>query len=283
MKGDNSEIAGFVFQHDGAHPDSSFDDEPSRGSLLCYDLVVLPLLLIASTYYYDPRGMWRCTRNHHLAAATGIGTLRNAVDKRHRSAQQQGGIGETAAGAVLGGLLGGPFGALFGASVGSRMGAQKALNRARQQEMERLGLTQEMLDTANGVGLALERSNEGLRAVQDSLDTQQRLARRLEADATQLYEKAQIAMTENEEQQARQWLMQRTEVQDKLKQVLKNCAEERQRLNKMEDNVEQLQRRALEVETLMRRSVSAKTLSSQELSLPVEDPLLQKFKDLGID
>jgi len=210
------------------------------------------------------------------------------IEERSRlkaaASQQQGGIGETAAGAVLGGLLGGPFGALFGASMGSRMGAQKALNKARQQEMERLGLTQDMLDTANSVGLALERSNEGLKAVQDSLDTQQRLARRLEADAKQLYEKAQRALTENnQEEQARQWLMQRTEVQDKLKQVLKNCAEERQRLQKMEDNVEQLQRRALEVETLMRRSVSAKTLSSSELALPVEDPLLQKFKDLGID
>lgn len=208
------------------------------------------------------------------------------IEARSRQkAQQQNGIGETAAGAVLGGLLGGPFGAVFGATIGSNISARKALDRAKQQEMERMGLSQEMIDAANGVAVALEQSNEGLQAVQDSLATQQRLARLLDAEAVSLYQRAQKALTESDEEVARKLLLQRTELQEKLKKTLMNCAEDKKRIEKLEDNVAQLKRRALEVETLMRRSVSSKSIqnSSIQLSLPVEDPLLQKFKDLGID
>ena len=209
------------------------------------------------------------------------------IDERSRKKVTGGGIGETAAGAVLGGILGGPFGAIFGASLGSSIGARKALDRAQSQEMERLGLTPEMIDTARDVALALERSNEGLEAVQESLATQQRYARRLDADVTELYQRAQQALVASDEELARKLLLQRTELQEKLKTALVSCAEERKRLQKMEENVAQLKRRALEVESLMSRSVSSSVLrdknTSADFALPVEDPLLKKFKDLGID
>ena len=210
------------------------------------------------------------------------------LEERSRKKAATGGIGaETAAGAVLGGILGGPFGAIFGASLGSSFGARNAVDRAKREEMERLGLTTEMMDTANDVALALERSNAGLQAVQESLETQQRYARRLDADVTDLYNRAQTAIVASDEELARKLLMQRTEVQEKLKTALVSCAEERKRLQKMEDNVAQLKRRALEVESLMSRSVSSSLLrdksTSADFSLPVEDPLLKKFKDLGID
>jgi len=208
------------------------------------------------------------------------------IEERSRSkAGSSGGTGGTVAGALLGGLVAGPFGALFGASIGSNLGARNAMDRAKREEMERMGLTQDMIDTANDVGLALERSNEGLKAVQESLETQQRFARRLDADVTDLYERAQKAIADSDEDLARKLLLQRTEVQEKLKKALMNCAEEKKRLGKMTENVAQLKRRALEVESLMSRSVSSSALkdSSTNLSLPVEDPLLKKFKDLGID
>lgn len=210
------------------------------------------------------------------------------LEERSRNKAVSGGIGaETAAGAVLGGILGGPFGAIFGASLGSSLGARNAVDRAKRDEMERLGLTPEMMDTANDVALALERSNEGLQAVQESLETQQRFARRLDADVTGLYNRAQKAIMASDDELARKLLMQRTELQEKLKTALVSCAEERRRLQKMEDNVAQLKRRALEVESLMSRSVSSSVLrdknTSADFSLPVEDPLLKKFNDMGID
>lgn len=192
---------------------------------------------------------------------------------------------ETAAGAVLGGLLGGPFGALFGASIGANFGARQALDRARKEELDRIGLTEDVLNAARDVGLALQQSNEGLEAIQNSLTTQRQLARVLDEEAKDLYDRAQKALAEADEETARRLLLQRTGVQEKLKKALLNCAEDKHRLEKMEENVAQLKRRALEMEVLMQRSVNSKTLtnSSIDLSLPVEDPLLQKFKDLGID
>jgi hypothetical protein len=98
-------------------------------------------------------------------------------------------------------------GALFGASIGSSMGSKSALDRARKEEMERLGVTQDMLDGARDCGAELERSNEGLRAVRDSLQTQQSFARRLDRDATGLHERAKIAMAENKDEEARKLLL----------------------------------------------------------------------------
>ena len=154
--------------------------------------------------------------------------------------------------------------------------------------MERLGLSQDMLDMAQDIGLSLEKSIEGMEAVRSSLETQQKLAKLLDADSSSLYTKARHALDESNEELARKLLLERTSVQEKLKKVLVSCTEERGRLQKMEENIAQLERRALEIDSLLRRTVSAKSLQGTAdldvgLSLRSEDPLLQKFKDLGID
>jgi len=55
----------------------------------------------------------------------------------------------------------------------------------------------------------------------------------------------------------------------------------------MEDNVRSIEERSIEIESLLRRSIGAKSLqeSSDQLLLQdddFEDPLLKKFKDMGI-
>jgi phage shock protein A len=186
-------------------------------------------------------------------------------------------------------------GALFGASLGSNLGAKNAADRARREEMERLGISQDMLDTAREVGLALERSAEGLRATRDSLETQQRLARRLEDEAGRLYGRAKEALASGEEEKARKLLLSRQQDLDKLKQVLLSCADDKQRLETMERNVAALERRAMEVEALLKRTIGAKSQvdasaisgravdDDARFALSSEDPLLQKFRDMGID
>lgn len=190
-----------------------------------------------------------------------------------------------AAGAVLGGLIGGPFGALFGAQIGANLGVKNALNKARKEEMERLGITQEMLDAAEEIGFALQQSMEGMEATKNSLQTHQSLARRIDSDVTELYNKATAAMERNDEDAARNFLLKRTQEQESLKKVLKLCAEEKKRLEIMESNVDALQRRAMEVEGMLQRTVGAKARqdSFTDFSISSEDPLLQKFKDMGID
>jgi phage shock protein A len=166
------------------------------------------------------------------------------------------------------------------------LGAKNSLERARQDEMDRLGITQEMLDAAQDIGLALERSMDGLDASKDSLGTLQRLARKLDADAEQVYDKAKAALADNNEEQAKEYLLQRTTIQDKLKNVLLQCAEEKKRYEQMESNVSALEERAMEVNSLLKRAVGAKTIAEADamgLALQSEDPLLQKFRDAGID
>jgi phage shock protein A len=179
-------------------------------------------------------------------------------------------------------------GAIFGASIGANIGARKAEMDAKRAEMERLGITQEMLDMAQDIGVSLEKSIEGIKAVRSSLETQQRLAQLLDAESSSLYKKAKQALDDSDEELAKKLLLQRVTVQEKLKKVLLNCVEEKGRLQIMEDNISRLERRAIEIDSLLRRTVSAKSLiGSAEfdvgLSLSSEDPLLQKFKDLGID
>jgi phage shock protein A len=217
---------------------------------------------------------------------------REIEERSLRRASERGGPGGSmAAGAILGGLVAGPFGALFGANIGANLGVKSSLDKARKEEMERMGITQEMLDAAEDVGQALQQSMQGMDATKESLSTQQALARRIDQEATDLYERAKEAMAAGDEEKARILLLRRTNTQDKLKIVLKGCADEKKRLEIMEQNVTVLQQRAMEVEAMLSRTVGAKarqdsasTVNDFEIfSVRDNDPLLQKFKDLGID
>lgn len=203
---------------------------------------------------------------------------------RQRAASDNKGAGSMATGAILGGMLGGPFGMLFGASIGSKLGGKNALDKARKEEMERSGISQDMLDAAEDVGLALQQSMEGMEATQESLRSQQSLARRIDADSNETYEKAKEAMVGGREEEAKTYLLERNKNQESLKSVLKRCAEEKERISIMEKNVSALQKRALEVEAMLTRAAGAKARQgSFDFTLSVEDPLLKKFQDAGID
>lgn len=181
-----------------------------------------------------------------------------------------------------------PFfsGAIFGASIGSSIGAKNAVDRARQEEMAKLGIDSSMLEAAQEVAEALERANEGLTTVQDSLSSLQRFAKRLDGESNMLMESAKSAVATGDEEKARNILLERQATLDKLKKTLKDCVEMKNRLETMERNVAVLETKALEIETLLQRTVGAKAIQDVNnlgLSLNDEDPLLRKFRDLGID
>lgn len=153
------------------------------------------------------------------------------------------------------------------------------------EEMKRKGVTPDMLEMANDVGVALEQSTEGLRATQDSVETQQRLAKTLDMQSNSIYERAKSAIESGDEEMARKLLMERETIKAKLLKTLKSLAEDNKRLATMKSNVEALEARALEIESLLRRSVGASALqdsSTSGFALEPEDPLLKKFRDLGI-
>uniref|UniRef100_A0A7S4JG19 Uncharacterized protein n=1 Tax=Odontella aurita TaxID=265563 RepID=A0A7S4JG19_9STRA len=177
------------------------------------------------------------------------------------------------------------LGALFGAQIGANVGSSRAFDKAKEDEMKRLGVTKEMLEMAEDCGVALERAMEGLKATQDSYETQRAFARRLDSDSDRLYEKAKAAMTASEEEKARALLTERQGMQEKLKKALMSCASARKMLEQQEENVAALEARAMEVEALLQRGVGAKAMqeSSDQFSLSDEDPLVKKFRDLDID
>lgn len=212
---------------------------------------------------------------------------RAAQRKAYEKRAQGGGTGELAAGAILGGLLGGPFGALFGMQIGSQIGAAQTVNKARMEEMERKGVTPAMLEQATEIGQTLEGAVEGLRATQESVDTSQRLAKALDKQSESVYERAKAAMQSGDEDGARKLLLERETIKEKLLKTLKSLTEEKKRLAAMESNVEALETRALEIESLLRRSVGAASMKdaadmNMGLTLEQEDPLLKKFRDLGM-
>ena len=216
--------------------------------------------------------------------------LRDEIEKQaqrraYERQSQGGGTGSTLGGAVLGGLLGGPFGALFGAQIGASLGAASTLDKARKDEMKRKGLTPEMLEQATDIGVALRQAVEGLRATKESVETSQQLAKTLDRKEKALYDRAKSAISSGEEDVARRLLLERESVREKLLKVLTAVAEDRKRLIKLESNVEALETRGLEIESLLRRSLGAASMqdsASFGLSLEPEDPLLKKFRDLGM-
>jgi hypothetical protein len=233
------------------------------------------------------------SRNNHGDIKSTTALRNNIKDEIERAAQikayekraRGGGTGEFAAGAILGGILGGPFGALFGGQIGSQIGAAQTVNKARMEEMERKGITPEMLEQATEIGKILEQAVEGLRATQESVDTSQRLAKTLDQQSDSIYERAKSAMQAGDEDAARKLLLERETIKEKLLKTLKSLAEEKKRLTSMETNVEALETRALEIESLLRRSMGASSTNAaagMNLSLEPEDPLLKKFRDLGM-
>lgn len=210
---------------------------------------------------------------------------KSAQRRAYQSRSRGGGAGATVGGAVIGGLLAGPFGALFGAQIGSALGATSELDKARQDEMKRLGVTSDMLDQATEIGVALNQAIEGLRVLQNSVETSKRLAKLLNEQEQSLYERAKTAIESSDEDGARKLLLERTSVKEKLLKVLQSIAEDNRRISTMESNVMALETRGLEIEALLRRTVGASALqnsNSMGLSLESEDPLLKKFRDLGI-
>ncbi|KAL3911851.1 MAG: hypothetical protein SGARI_001442, partial [Bacillariaceae sp.] len=181
------------------------------------------------------------------------------LDERSRQRAAGKGVGGSAVGgAVLGGLLFGPFGMLFGSQIGASFGAQNAMNKARQEELAKMGVSQDMLDTAQDIGFALSQSMEGLEATESSLQTHQSLARRIDREVTEVYDMAKAALEEKDEERARTLLLKRADLQEELKKMLKRCVEEKGRLEVMQDNVASLEKRGMEVEALLQRTIGAK-------------------------
>jgi hypothetical protein len=136
----------------------------------------MPLLFELATIFIDSSR--KDVDNHTICTVVCQSDKFNRdLEERSRQRAAGKGGGYVVGVVVLGGLLFGPFGMLFGNQIGASLGAQNALNKARQEELARMGVNQEMLDTAQEIGFAISQSIKGLEATKQSLWTHQSLAR----------------------------------------------------------------------------------------------------------
>ena len=252
--------------------------------------LLLATILATSSNAFVPSTHILSTSTTTFSSATSPIALHSFSPRRNNNNNDDKSTQSVATGAILGGLLGGPFGLLFGASIGANLGRKYQFEKAQKAEMERLGITPEMLEMAQEVGIALERATEGLEATRTSLDSLQALARKLDEQQTELYDRAKMQISSGNEEEARKLLLDRENVQDRLKKTLLNCKDEKVRYERMKTNVQAIEARAMEVDSLLKRTVGAKAFMDSndnmgmidDFRMEAEDPLLKKFRDQGI-
>uniref|UniRef100_A0A7S0JI77 Glycine zipper domain-containing protein n=1 Tax=Calcidiscus leptoporus TaxID=127549 RepID=A0A7S0JI77_9EUKA len=187
-----------------------------------------------------------------------------------------------AAGAVLGGLLAGPFGAIWGSQIGGSIGAAKGEERANEERLERMGLSRDMRATAAACAAELAEAEEGLKLAQNSLESARAVERNLEASASESYAAAQVALQAGDEAAAREHLVMRQQTNGRKSAAQIETYEAVERCARMRSAIDALGERAAQMEALMSRAVAGTTASRAGWpdALELEDPLLQKFKDL---
>ena len=196
---------------------------------------------------------------------------------------QDGGFKGAAAGAALGGLLGGPFGALWGASLGSNIGQSR---EAKEEErLGRMGLTPEIRTAASAIAADLREVEASLELTAQSHRSAENLEASLAEQAAAAYAAAERCLRAGDEDGARQRLLDKRQISAKLDIAKLEVAQACERRDSMAASVEALKARAREIETMVSRSVTAATEVrtagySNTIAPPVEDPLMQRFRDL---
>lgn len=198
---------------------------------------------------------------------------------------QDGGFKGAAAGAALGGLLGGPFGALWGASLGSNIGQSREAKAQEEERLGRMGLTPEIRTAASAIAADLREVEASLELTAQSHRSAENLEASLAEQAAAAYAAAERCLRAGDEDGARQRLLDKRQISAKLDIAKLEVAQACERRDSMAASVEALKARAREIETMVSRSVTAATEVrtagySNTIAPPVEDPLMQRFRDL---
>jgi len=167
-------------------------------------------------------------------------------------------LGGAVGGAVVGGMLLGPFGAIFGSQIGSNMASRKAAT----EQLERMGLSRDMIKGAQELMEELQTMEKGAQEVRDAYQNQAQRALQLEQDAEKFYEKAKAAVEAGDDDTAREMLEKRKRAQADLEKQIEQVKLARSRRDQMDGAVEAMARRANEYEQLMKRSMDASAVAN---------------------
>lgn len=191
-------------------------------------------------------------------------------------------------GAVLGGLLAGPFGAIWGASLGSGFGANARQKREQAEELERMGLSEDMMKLAQQTAQDLAEAESALSMVQEAENSQAALVKRYDDAMSEAYKAAEDALSSGDEDSARRFLVEKNEHKTRKEAAELDLLEAKKRVSTMRSSVTQLAERTAQVEQMMSSIVADKKMKSIASrsdagvvdTFTVEDPLERKFRDL---
>eukprot|EP00934_Nitzschia_sp_Nitz4_P006672 Nitzschia sp. Nitz4//scaffold121_size67750//40517//41394//NITZ4_006070-RA/size67750-augustus-gene-0.129-mRNA-1//-1//CDS//3329534357//6662//frame0 len=192
---------------------------------------------------------------------------------------------ETVAGAFIGGILGGPVGVLLGAQLGKSYGELNRQAGKEQEEQNSAGQSTTTLEARE----ALNNARSALHAIQTSLQVQREYALRLESDMAELVAKAREAILSGNDEEAQFFLLEKNTIRDKLDGVLKHCCQEDERAIIVQQQIRQLEAEVIERENdNIKRSMNANESTTGDIAgdtanSTIEDPLLKKFRDIGIN
>lgn len=185
-------------------------------------------------------------------------------------------------GGILGAAVLGPFGAIWGASLGSGFGASRKEKEAEIERLQSQGLTPDMVKAAETAAQRVVDVKSGLDAAEESWNSYKEFAKKLEKTVATAEDKAKACLVAGDEDGARDSLAYRQRQKQKLLSALVGARDGRERVNKMEENLEAAEIEVRRVEALMAQAVSLKFSEDSGTSYApqVEDPLLERFKRL---
>lgn len=192
-------------------------------------------------------------------------------------------------GAVLGGLIAGPFGALWGASLGSSIGSNRREQREREEQLTQLGLNRQTRLLAQQLTEQLAEAESGVAICMDAERSQLRLVEQLRARASDIYAAAEKKLRDGDENAARDLLVERKAMLERLEEAEKVLGEAVSRTEAMKRSVDVLSSRAQELEASFKSAIASRAAASgaraaneyaSDAALAPEDPLLAKFREL---
>lgn len=138
-----------------------------------------------------------------------------------------------------------------------------------------MGISQDMREMAASCATEIVEAEKGLEIALASLRSAEFVERNLESSANESYRAALAALRSGDDEQAKEHLVQRQEANSQLTRARINTLEAESRVTSLRSSIRALEEQAAKVEALMSRAASVRLTEDA-----IEDPLIQKFRDL---
>lgn len=194
-------------------------------------------------------------------------------------------------GAVIGGIIAGPFGMLLGIGAGNSFANQKTA----ETEMQRMGMSKELIAEAQKLAQTLQDAQAASKASVDARETLKQRSLSLDQTYEQLQDRARECLKDGDEDGARAALQDRQKVGKQRDDAVLEFRAARERVERIDRDVSVLKQKVEDFDALILRSARAQQQQqvqgnsfeyevppsvAAEMPLTQQDPLLDRFAKL---